>query len=163
MVRSAVPSASTVLSMSSPGSRTARFAGGNTRSRIALALVAALLFVSSTAWAQPAMVPTQAGNTKNQEVTSGSGAAVSVTLTATPRTRAHLYSWSARCGAATAGVTITDGGTTIWSSSAAFVGATTVSATWNPGLTGLLGNNMVITLSSCAGGVGTLDVQGDVF
>ncbi len=127
-----------------------------------LALVG-LLLAASTAWAQPAMVPTQAGNTKNQEVTSGSAAAVSVTLTATPRTRAHLYTLSARCSAATAGVTITDGGTTIWSSSAAFVGTTTVSATWNPGLTGLLGNNMVITLSSCAGGVGTLDVQGDVF
>ncbi len=118
---------------------------------------------ATSAAAQPAFVPSQAGNTKNQEVVSGSGAAVSVTLTATPRTRARLYSWSARCGAASANVTVTDGGTTIWSSSAAFVGATTVSVTWNPGLAGGLGNNLVITLGACSGGVGTLDVSGDVF
>jgi hypothetical protein len=130
----------------------------------ALLVLLLLLSTAASAAAQSPVIPTQGQNTKNQQVTSASNAPVSVTLTAPAHTRAHLESWAARCSAGSAAVTITDGGTTIWSSSAALVGTTTVSAVWMPGLAGRLGQNMVITLGTCgSGNTGVLDVAGEVF
>lgn len=123
----------------------------------------ALLLCASAAWAQPAMVPSQAGNTKNQEVSALAGSAT-VTLTATNRTRARLYQIQARCSAGTAGITITDGGTQIWSTAATTVGTSIFNQAFQPGMAGGIGNALVITLTTCGGGnTGTLDVQADVF
>ena len=123
-----------------------------------------LWLAAAAAGAQPATIPTQAQNSKNQEVTSTANAAVSVTLTAPTGARAHLYGFAARCSAGTAAVTITDGGTTIWSSSAALISTTTTAVTWPLGLVGGRGQNLVVTLGACGGtALGTLSVQGDVF
>lgn len=126
--------------------------------------LALLCGIAASAAAQTPVVPSQGGNTKNQEVASASSAAVSVTLTATAQTRARLYSAAARCSAGTASLTVTDGGTTRWTSDATFIGTATKSAAWIPPFVGTVGQAVVITLGSCGGGnTGTLDVQGDVF
>jgi hypothetical protein len=78
--------------------------------------------------------------------------------------RDHLYSVSARCSAGTAQLTVSDGGTQIWSTAATEVSTTTFKFQWNPGLAGSLGKVMVVTLGTCGGGnIGTLDVQGSQF
>lgn len=130
------------------------------RSRWLAGVLGLLFFSAAAAGAQPAFVPSQAGNTKNQQVTALAGSAV-VTLTGAPRTRAHLYTLDAVCSAGTATVSVTDGGTTIWSG---LVTTTVFTKSWNPGLTGTLSSNLVITLTTCGGGnTGTLTVQADVY
>lgn len=159
MGRFAARNAPTDLSIASRRSATARFAGGVTRTLC----IGLLFFVSSAAWAQPAMVPTQAGNTKNQQVAVLAGASV-VTLTGGLHTRGHLYSLDAFCSAGTATLTITDGGTQIWSSVSGAVGTSVFTKAWNPSLTGTISANLVVTLGTCGGGnTGTLSVQADVF
>ena len=124
----------------------------------------ALVLVASSAWAQTPVVPSQAGNSKNQEVTSGTNSPVSVTLTATSATRARVYMIQARCSAGTAGITITDGATQTWSTGATEVGTTTFKQPFVPGYAGTRGNSMTITLTTCGGGnTGPLDVQADIF
>jgi hypothetical protein len=131
--------------------------------RLVWALCLSLL-VPSAASAQPAVIPTQSTNSKNQEVTSGSAAAVSVTLTPSTQTRAKLYSVAARCSAGTAQLTVSDGGTQRWSSDTTFIGTTTKSLAWIPPLTGGVGSAVVVTLGTCGGGnTGVLDVQADIF
>lgn len=77
----------------------------------------------------------------------------------------YLYSVSARCSAGTANLTVTDGGTTIWSTAATEVGTTTFRFQWNPGLTVSLSSSALqVTLSTCgAGNTGTLDTQFSTF
>ncbi len=123
-----------------------------------------LALSAASAGAQPAVIPTQSANSKNQEVTSGANAAVSVTLTPSSQTRAKLYSAAGRCSAGSAQIIVTDGGTQKWSSDAAFIGTTTKSAAWIPPFTGLIGSAVVVTLGTCGGGnVGVLQVQEDIF
>ena len=106
--------------------------------------------------------PIQPAQTKNSEVTAVNATAT-VTLTVIGSQRAHLFQLNARCSAGTAGVTVADGATTIWSSAATEVGTTSFTKTFNPGLAGSPGNNLVISLTTCgAANTGTLDVQGTV-
>jgi hypothetical protein len=107
----------------------------------------------------------QPSNTANSEATSGANAAVSTTLTASSiGQRGHLFSVSARCSAGTAQLTVADGATQIYSTSATQVGTTNFDKTWPVGLASTAGNNLVITLGTCGvANTGTLDVQGSVF
>jgi hypothetical protein len=98
----------------------------------------------------------------NQEQTSAANTAVTVSIAASPGQRVHLYSFGVRCSAGTANVVVKDGvgGTAIWTSDAAFVGASTKTATWSTPLASSLGNGMDIVLGPCgASNTGTLDVQ----
>ena len=61
-----------------------------------------------------------------------------------------------------ASITITDGGTTIFTTEATFVTTTLKSLTWIPALTGALNSAIVITLSTCGvGNAGTLNTEVD--
>lgn len=105
----------------------------------------------------------QPAATANSEATAVN-ATVTTTLTASQLLRGHLFTVSARCSAGTAQITVKDGATTIWTSAATEVGATTFMKQWNPGLPSSPGANLVVTLSTCgAANTGTLDVQGSVF
>lgn len=108
--------------------------------------------------------PAQSTTLFNSQTTGGAIAAVAVTIAAVVGTRAHVYSVEGRCNTAanTSGITITDGGTTIWST----VGTEVLAATnfvrnWTPALTGATNSAVVITLAACAAGTGTLIVQAD--
>jgi len=104
----------------------------------------------------------QPASTKNSESTAVNGT-VTTTLTITQSQRAHLFSVNARCSAGTAGLTVADGSTQIWSSGATEVGTTTFKYQWDPGLASSPGNNLVIALTTCGvANTGTLDVQGTV-
>ena len=136
-----------------------------TRSR-GLGAVAALVMAltAASAGAQTPFVPSQAGNTVNQEVTSAVNATAVITLTAALHTRAHVYLVTARCTNGTAQVTITDGGVQKWSSPPSIVGPTQINQAFTPGWTGSLGAVVLVTLGSCGGGnVGTINVVADVY
>jgi hypothetical protein len=99
-------------------------------------------------------------NPLNGEGVSAANAPVTVTLTGSQTNRYAVYSVSARCSAGTSGITITQAGTTIWSTGAAEVTTTTFKFQWNPGLTLGPGQTLVITLATCgAANTGTLDTQ----
>lgn len=113
----------------------------------------------SSAQVNGLMQPSGPNGTLNSQATAVAGSVVT-TLTGSPGTRVALFSVSARCSAGTAGITVTDGGTTIWSSGTAEVGTTTFRFQWSPGLAGGFGNGVVVTLTTCgASNTGTLDVQ----
>jgi hypothetical protein len=104
----------------------------------------------------------QPASTKNSEATAVN-ATVTTTLTVSGTQRAHLFLFNARCSAGTAGVTVADGATQIFSSAAAEVGTTSFTKPFNPALASSPGNNLVISLTTCgAANTGTLDVQGSV-
>lgn len=108
--------------------------------------------------------PIQGFRLQNSQTTGGAIAAVTVTLAAVTGMRHHIYSVEARCNTAanTSGITITDGGTTIWSTVATEVlAATNFFRKWDPALTGATSSAVVITLAACAAGTGTLIVQAD--
>jgi hypothetical protein len=80
--------------------------------------------------------------------------------------RAHIYHVEARCNtaAATSGLTITDGGTTIWSTVATeVIAANNFVRDFSTGLTGTTNSAVVITLAACTAGTGTLIVQADKY
>lgn len=98
----------------------------------------------------------------NTQTTGAANTAVAVTLTAAAGKRVVVHSIEARCGTAadTSGLTVTDGGTTIWSTGAAQVlAAVNFVAKWSPGLTAATNSQVVITLAACTVGTGTLIVQ----
>lgn len=108
--------------------------------------------------------PVQSNALLNTQTTGAATTAVVVTIAAILNARAHIYSVEGRCNTAanTSSITITDGGTTIWSTAAAEVlAATNFVRNWSPGLTGASNSAMVITLAACAAGTGTLIVQAD--
>lgn len=105
----------------------------------------------------------QPPNLSNAEATQTNA---TVTITIVPNTfqRAHLFSLNARCSAGTAGITVKDGTTIVWSSGAAEVTTTSFTKTWPIGYSASPGKNLVVALTTCgAANVGTLDVQGSVF
>jgi len=107
---------------------------------------------------------TQPANTANSEATAAVNTAVVTTLTPNSFQRAFLFNVSARCSAGTAQLTVADGATQIYSTSATQVGTTNFDKQWVAALPASPGNNLVITLGTCGGGnTGTLDVQGSVF
>lgn len=100
----------------------------------------------------------------NSQTTGGAVAAVVVTVAAVVGSRTHVYSVEGRCNTAanTSGITITDGGTTIWSTVATEVlAANNFVRNWTPALTGSTNSATVITLAACAAGTGTLIVEAD--
>ena len=102
----------------------------------------------------------------NSQTTGAVITAVTVTLTALVGIRSHVYSVEARCNTAanTSGLTITDGGTTIWSTVATEVlAANNFVRNWSPALTAATNSAVVITLAACAAGTGTLIVQADKY
>ena len=119
-----------------------------------------LLLLATEAHAQSQVLPEQHPNTSNQEVTAVAGTA-SVTISAVSGKRAHLSGLTARCSAGTASVNVTDGGVTIWSSDAAFIGTTSKSVAWTPKpLASGVNSALVVNLTTCGGGnTGTLDVE----
>jgi hypothetical protein len=95
----------------------------------------------------------------NSETTALAGSA-SASLSGSSNKRVTVYSVSARCSAGSAGITITDGSTQIWSSGSSEVGTSTFKFQWNPGLSGRISLGVTVTLTTCGGGnTGTLDVQ----
>ena len=113
-----------------------------------------------------AITPVQSQNILNTQTTGAATTAVTVTLTPTAFGHAHIYSVEARCNTAanTSGLTVTDGGTTIWSTVATEVLAVSnFVRQFEPALTGKTGQVVVITLAACAAGTGTLIVQGDTW
>lgn len=100
----------------------------------------------------------------NSQTTGAATTAVTVTIAAAPAQRAHLYSVEARCNtaAATSNITVTDGGTTIFSSAAAL---TTTNSnyvkTWDTPLSSATNSALVVTWAACSAGTGTLIVQAD--
>lgn len=108
--------------------------------------------------------PTQGSIRFNSQTTGAATTAVVVTIAAMAGVRTHIYSVEGRCNTAanTSNITITDGGTTIWSTTAAEVlAATNFVRNWSPGLTATTNSAVVITLAACAAGTGTLIVQAD--
>ena len=108
--------------------------------------------------------PIQGFRLQNSQTTGAATTAVPITLAAIVGVRHHVYSVEARCNtaAATSGLTITDGGTTIWSTVATEVlAANNFVRNWSPGLTGAVNSAVVITLAACTAGTGTLIVQSD--
>lgn len=100
----------------------------------------------------------------NSQTTGAANTAVVVTLTAVASVRSHVYTIDARCSAGTSNLTITDGGTTIWSTAAAEVGVVNFRREWPTGLTGAVNSAVVITLATCGvGNTGTLIVQADKY
>ena len=102
----------------------------------------------------------------NSQTTGGAVTAVTVTIAAAAGVRTHIYNVEGRCNTAaqTSGITITDGGTTIWSTVATEVlAANNFVRTWPVALTGTTNSAVVITLAACTGAVstGTLIIQAD--
>lgn len=114
-----------------------------------------------------AQASVQGTNLFNTQTTGAATTAVVITLAAVTNSRVHVYSIDARCNtaAATSDVTITDGGTTIWTSGGLAVTAAApfYRKEWPVGLTGTTGAAVVITLAACTAGTGTLMVQADKF
>ena len=101
------------------------------------------------------------GRVTSQTV-SAANTAVAVTIAAVQGVRGHVYHVEARCSAGTSSLTITDGGTTVWSTAAAEVGVVNYVRDWSHGLTGASNSAVVITLAACgAANTGTLMVQAD--
>lgn len=103
----------------------------------------------------------------NTQTTGGATTAVTVTLTAIAGQRSVVHAIEARCNtaAATGDLTITDGGTTIWTSGplAAIAVQPQFRREWATGLTGTTNSAVVVTLSACTAGTGTLIVQASKF
>jgi hypothetical protein len=110
--------------------------------------------------------PVEGITLQNTQTTGAATTAVVVTLSAVQNVRHHIYSVEARCntGAATSNLTITDGGTTIWTTAAAEVGsAANFVRVFGSALTGATNSQVVITLAACTAGTGTLIIQADRF
>jgi hypothetical protein len=110
-------------------------------------------------------VATQATTLFNSQTTSAVTTAISVTIAAVAGARAHVYSIAARCNtaAATGDLLISDGGTTIWSSGplAVIAAQPQYFRDFNTPVTGATNSQVLVTLSACTAGTGTLIVQAD--
>jgi hypothetical protein len=96
----------------------------------------------------------------NSENTSAVNTLLTVTFPNVTNTRSVVYSVSGRCSAGTAQLTISIGGTQVWSTGATEVTTTTFRYQWNPGLTGSQGASVSISITACGvGNTGTLDIQ----
>lgn len=110
------------------------------------------------------VAPVQGATLFNSQTTGAADTAVAVTIAAAASTRAHVYNTHVFCSTGTSTLTITDGGTTIWSTTAGEIGTARFEKRWEPGLTGATNSQVVITLGTCgAANTGTLHVQADRF
>lgn len=107
--------------------------------------------------------PAQGILLQNSQTTGAANTAVTVTLTAVPGMRARVWTIDALCSAGSAQITVTDGGTTIWQTTATEVTTTRFVKSWNAApLTAATNQALVITLGTCGvGNSGTLAVQAD--
>lgn len=123
-------------------------------------LVGALMVFPAGAWDQT--TPAQHGALFNSQTTAVAGTA-SITIAAAANTQGHIYSLAAFCSAGTATLSLTDGGTTTWSTNTGFVGTAIVGVSWTPvPYTGAINSALIVALSTCGGGnTGTLSLQGD--
>ncbi len=101
----------------------------------------------------------------NNSVVGSSNVAVTVTLLGAANTRVHVYRVGAFCSAGVSSLTISDGAVVIYRSPINGVGLSEyIVDIGSVGLTGTLGNNVVVTLNSCGiGNVGTVNVVADRF
>ena len=121
---------------------------------------------SSSSTSTTATSPSEGAALFNTSETSAVNTAVTRSIAGVAAQRVHLYTVSAYCSAGSASLTIKDGvaGTTIWVSTATFIGTVVTSITFPVGLTSTTGNGMDITLGACGGGnTGTLQVEADRF
>lgn len=99
------------------------------------------------------------GHVFNNQTTGAADAAVTATFTQQPGTQWRLISASAYCSAGTASLTVTDGGTTIWSTPASAVGTALAAFNWTTPLM-FVGAAPAVTLGTCgAANTGTLIIQ----
>ena len=102
---------------------------------------------------------------RNSSVTSAANATAVVTIAGITGQQVRLYRVDGYTSAGTSGLTITDGGTTIYQSPATLLSSSAFTAiSWTQPLAANPGNTMVITAS--AAGVGntvTINVEADDF
>ncbi len=115
-----------------------------------------------------AVSPVQGATLFNSQTTGAANTAVTVTIAAGAGVRAHVYFIRALCAAAgTANLTITDGGVTVFQSTAAEVTTTPFYLPMSSAQAALTGNTnsaVVVTLGTCGvGNTGTLTVWADRF
>ncbi len=110
------------------------------------------------------VAPAQGLNLFNSNTTGAANTAVTVTITAAPTQRAHVYRIEASCSVGTSTVTVTDGGTNIWATLAAEVGAARYRQQFTPAITSSTNSALVVTLATCGvGNAGTLIVHADQY
>lgn len=111
------------------------------------------------------VAPVQGPTLFNSQTTGAANTAVVVTIAAVASQRAHLYRVEASCAAGTASLTVTDAGTTVWSTLATEVGTARFRQAFAPaGLTAGTNSALVVTLTTCGvGNAGTLIVHADRF
>ena len=131
---------------------------------IRLWFAALSLLIAVTAWAQTPnpVVPSQRQPFNSGELTSVANTAVAHTITGVVNRTVRLMSFKARCSGGTSTVTVTDGGTTVWSTPSGAIGTGDGGAIWMPPLSLTVGNTVVVTLATCgSGNTGKLNVQAD--
>lgn len=109
------------------------------------------------------VAPVQGPTLFNSQTTGAADTAVVVTIAAVIVQRAHVARVEASCAAGTSSLTITDAGTTVWSTLAGEIGTARFRQPFTPSaLTGSTNSALVITLAACgAGNTGTLIVHAD--
>lgn len=99
------------------------------------------------------------GEIFNNQTTGAANTAVTTTFTQGTGTAWRILSIAAYCSAGSASLTVTDGGTTVWSTPAGTITTSLVSFTW-PIPVMLVGAAPAITLGACgASNTGTLIIQ----
>lgn len=130
----------------------------------ALAYGLMLMMLAVPTWAQTPnpTVPAQRQPMNSGQLTAATNTAVVYTITGVTNARVRLMSFKARCSAGTSTVTITDGGTTVWSTTAGAIGTSDGGAVWMVPESRSVGGTVVVTLGACGvGNTGTLNVQAD--
>ncbi len=120
----------------------------------------------SAALAADVVTPSQHGTLANSYATATVAAAVAVTLAPPAAQRVRLYSFTAFCnaGAASASVTNSTSGATLWLSDPAYITASARMTNFQPPLTGPVGSTLVVTVGACgtaATQFGKVSVQAD--
>lgn len=126
------------------------------------ALVSGVL-LASLVYGADLVTPTQTQQPINRSSTSSSNTALTMNITPTAQTSVHLYGLSVFCSAGNATVSIS--GAASWTSSPGMATASITGVAWTPApLTGIRGQTMTITVSTCgSGNTSTLNVQSDIF
>jgi hypothetical protein len=112
------------------------------------------------------MAPVQGPTLFNSQTTGAANTPVVVTIAAAANIRAHVYFIRALCSTLTAQLTITDGASTVFQTTATEIGTTPFYFPVNTtaALTGSTNSAVVVTLGACgAGNTGTLTVWADRF
>lgn len=105
----------------------------------------------------------QSGSAFNESQTGASDTAVVTSIAAGTSQQSHIFKVSASCSATgTSGITIADGGGTIWQTGTAAVGQVDFDLTFPNAIVGDQGTTVTVTLATCGpASAGTLNVQGN--